>query len=137
MIPAIMAYKSLPKVNMSSQVLAAILATAAGAGTFIGIRYVVKNLKQGLQEKNALYEGDPAAYATQLKMAFENDTWFGWGTDEEIVFRTLEEIHSKAIFSKVQNTYRDLFGNSLAADLKEELSTEDYIQAMQILNSKS
>ena len=137
MIPAIMAYKSLPKVNMSSQVLAAILATAAGAGTFIGIRYVVKNLKQGLQEKNALYEGDPAAYATQLKMAFENDTWFGWGTDEEIVFRTLEEIPSKTFFSKVQNAYRDLYGNSLATDLKEELSTEDYIQAMQILNSKS
>ena len=137
MIPAIMAYKSLPKVNMSSQIVAAILATAAGAGTFIGIRYVVKNLKQGLQEKNALYEGDPAAYATQLKMAFENDTWFGWGTDEEIIFRTLEEIPSKAIFSKVQNAYRDLYGNSLAADLKEELSTEDYIQAMQILNSKS
>ena len=137
MVPAIMAYKSLPKVNMTSQVIAAILASAAGAGTFIGIRYVVKNLKQGLREKNALYEGDPAAYATQLKMAFENDTWFGWGTDEEIIFRTLEEIPNKSMFSKVQNAYRDLYGNNLAADLKEELSTEDYIQAMQILNSKS
>jgi hypothetical protein len=137
MIPAIMAYKSLPKVKVSSQVLAALLATAAGAGTFIGIRFMVKNLKQGLREKNALYEGNPAAYATQLKMAFENDTWFGWGTDEEVVFRTLEEIPGKFMFSKVQNAYRDLYGNNLATDLKDELSTEDYIQAMQILNSKS
>ena len=82
--------------------------------------------------------GNPAAYATQLKMAFENDNYFGWGTNEQLVFDTLESIPNWSTWLKVQKAYRDLNdGRNLAADLKEELDTGEFAMAMQIINSKS
>ena len=115
-----------------------LLAAGAGAGTFLAIRALVRNFKQDLQERHALTKGNPAAFATQLKMAFENDNFFGWGTDEERVFQTLEAIPDWSTWLKVQRAYRDLnSGRNLATDLQEELNSEEFDRAMQIINSKS
>lgn len=130
------AYRNRPKITVGSQLTTALLATGAGIGVFLGIKTVIKNFKQGIRENQSLTEGNPAAYATQLKMAFENDNSFGWGTNEEVVFSTLEAIPSHSEFRKVQRAYRDLFGRNLAADLQDELDTEEYAMAMQIINSK-
>ena len=135
---AMTAWQNRPKITISNQLTTALLATGAGVGVFLGIRAVVRNFKQGIREQQALIEGNPAAFATRLKMAFENDNSFGWGTDEQAVFDTLEAIPDWSTWLKVQKAYRDLNnGRSLAADLKEELSTEEFAKAMQIINSKS
>ena len=130
------AWQSRPRITVSSQVTSTVLAVGAAAGVFLGVRTVVKNFKQGIREQQALIEGNPAAYATQLKMAFENDNYFGWGTDEEAVFSILEAVPSASLMTKVQRAYRDLYGRNLAADLKEELATEEFSLALQIINAK-
>ena len=136
-VTAYKAWQSRPRIGVSSQVITALLATSAGVGAFLGIRSVVRNFKQGVRERQALTDGNPAAFATQLKMAFENDNYFGWGTDEEAVFRVLEAIPNRTTWLKVQRAYRDLNdGRNLAADLMEELNSEEYGIAMQIINSK-
>jgi hypothetical protein len=131
------AWQNRPRISISSQVTSTVLAVGAAAGVFWGIKAVVKNFKQGIREQQALTEGNPAAFATQLKMAFENDNYFGWGTDEEAVFTVLEAIPSSSVMNKVQRAYRDLYGRNLAADLKEELSSEEFATALQIINAKS
>ena len=131
------AWQNRPRISVSSQVTSTLLATGAALGVFLGIKVVVKNFKKGVREQNALTEGNPAAFATQLKMAFENDNYFGWGTDEEVVFAVLETIPSSSTMNKVQRAYRDLYGQNLATDLKEELSSEEFAMALQIINSKS
>lgn len=130
------AWQSRPQITVSSQVTSTVLAIGAAAGVFLGVRSVVKNFKQGIREQQALVEGNPAAYATQLKMAFENDNYYGWGTDEEAVFSILEAVPSASLMTKVQRAYRDLYGRNLAADLKEELATEEFSLALQIINAK-
>lgn len=139
-LPAVayQAWQSRPRISISSQVTTALLATGAGVGTFMGIRALVRNFKQDLQERQALTEGNPAAFATRIKMAFENDNYFGWGTDEKVLFETLEAIPDWSTWLKVQKAYRNLYhGRNLAADLKDELDSEEFAMAMQIINSKS
>ena len=139
-LPAVayQAWQSSPRITIGSQVTTALLATGAGVGTFLGIRALVRNFKQDLQERQILSEGAPAAFANRLKMAFENDNYFGWGTDEKLVYRTLEEIPNWATWIKVQKAYRDLYeGRNLATDLRDELDSDEFDIAWQIIISKS
>ncbi len=140
MIPATTAIKAVydgrPRISMGSQLTTALIATGAGIGVFLGIRGVVRNFKKNIREQEALVEGSPATFATQLKLAFENDNYFGWGTNEEMLFSNLEAIPSQSMFRKVQRAYRDLFNRNLSADLKSELDSEEYLLALEIINSK-
>ncbi|WP_345259813.1 hypothetical protein [Marivirga lumbricoides] len=130
------AWQNRPKISMGSRITSSLLALGAATGVFLGTRALVKNFKQGIREQQALSEGNPAAFATQLKMAFENDNYFGWGTDEEMVFTVLESIPN-GFMNKVQRAYRDLYGRNLSADLQDELSSEEFVTALQIINSKT
>lgn len=120
----------------ASRAVSYVIAGGLGLGMFFLIRTMVRKLKRNQREGQALQEGNPANYAIRLKMAFENDNTFGWGTDEEALFRTLEEIPSQTMIRKVQRAYRDLHNRNLAADLTNELTTEEYAIALEIINSK-
>ncbi|MGB3465079.1 MAG: hypothetical protein WBA74_07410, partial [Cyclobacteriaceae bacterium] len=124
------AWQHRPRISISSQVTASLLAIGAAAGVFLGIKAVVNNFKQGIREQQALIDGNPAAFATQLKLAFENDNYFGWGTDEDTLYQVLETIPSKAAMLQVQRAYRDLYGRNLSADLKNELTTQEFAKAL-------
>ena len=130
------AYDHRPRITIGDQLTTALIATGVGLGVFLGIRAVVKNFKKGIREQGALKEGNPAAYATLLKMSFENDNAFGWGTNEALLFSVLESIPSKRVFSQVQRAYRDLHNTQLSVDLKSELDSEEYARAIEIINSK-
>lgn len=134
---ALQALSQRPKISLSSQLTMFLLAGGTGLGVFFGIRAVAKNFKKGIQERQALEPGNPAAFASQLKLAFENDSAFGWGTDEEAVFYILESIPNTATFKKVQRAYLDLYNTNLSSDLKDELSLDEYNQVLQIINAKS
>ncbi len=113
------------------------LGIATASGVFLAGRHFYKKSKANNVEKKSLQEGNPATYAKQLKMAFDNDTWFGWGTNEEQVFQVFNQIPSKAFYQKVQNAYADLYGRSLNSDLEDELSSNDYNTVIRILSSKN
>ncbi|WP_241507312.1 annexin [Aquimarina sediminis] len=113
------------------------MASGLTIGVFFLVRSLVRGYKRNHRERHALRPGNPANFATRLKMAFENDNAFGWGTDEELVFQTIELIPSISMMRKVERAYRDLYGSNLSADLKSELSSEEFAIVQQIINSKT
>lgn len=122
--------------EFSKKVTYGLLAGVAGLGAFLLIRKAVRHMNKRAQFRNALTPGDPAAYAIQLKMAFDNDRMFGWGTNEDLVFSVLESIPDSRSMRKVRNAYWDTYTSELMADLQDELDTEEFAQALSIINSK-
>lgn len=122
--------------NFKTVVIYSTLGLGTATGLFFLARHFYKKSQANRSEKRSLEEGDPATLAKQLKMAFDNDNYLGWGTNEDMVKRVFEEIPSKSMYSKVQKEYSRLYGKSLNADLEEELSSEEYNELIRILNAK-
>ncbi|MFN8291022.1 MAG: hypothetical protein U0U70_12265 [Chitinophagaceae bacterium] len=106
-----------------------------GGSFFIG-RKLVRKAKSTSEEKKTYEEGNEATYAKQLKMAFENDMWFGWGTDEEAIRKVLRAIPSKEYFRRVINSYQRLYSRSLMKDMQDELTSTEYNEMLAILSVK-
>ena len=106
-----------------------------GGSFFIG-RSLIRIARSTSEEKKTYDEGNSAAYAQKLKMAFENDMWFGWGTDEGAVRSVIRSVPSKDEFKKVVNSYQKLYARSLMMDLKDELSTSEYNEMLAIIAGK-
>jgi hypothetical protein len=111
-----------------------------GLGTATGLfflgRHLYKNTIANSSQKRSLEEGDPATYAKQLKMAFENDNYMGWGTNTEMVKKVFRDIPSKNMYGKVQKEYMRMYSKSLNADLEDELTSDEYNEIIRILNAK-
>lgn len=106
-----------------------------GGSFFIG-RKLVRRAKSYSEEKKTYEEGNEATYAKQLKMAFENDMWFGWGTDEEAIRKVLRAIPSKEYFRRVISSYQKLYSRSLMKDMQDELTSTEYNEMLAILSVK-
>jgi hypothetical protein len=122
--------------DLKTIVVYSTLGIGTATGFFLLGRHFYKKYQANQTERNALDEGDPATFAQQLKMAFENDNYFGWGTNYKMVKQVFNEIPSKSAYSKVQTAYARLFSKSLNADLQDELSSEEYNEIIRILNAK-
>jgi hypothetical protein len=112
------------------------LGLGSATGLFLLGRYFIKKAQANAAERNSLTEGDPASYAKQLKMAFDNDNWMGWGTNTQLVLQVFEMIPSKSSFKKVQSAYFDMYAKNLNADLESELSSSEYNQVISLLSKK-
>jgi hypothetical protein len=123
--------------NLKTVVVYSTLGVGTATGLFILARHFYKKALANQSEKRSLEEGDPATYAKQLKMAFENDNYFGWGTNWTIVKQVFEELPSKSMYTKVQREYLRMYGQSLNADLEDELSSDEYNELIRILNAKN
>lgn len=114
--------------------------SALGLGTATGlvfaIHLLIKKVKNKNAQKNSLQEGNPATYARQLKMAFDNDNWAGWGTNTDMVMQVFTDIPTKANYQKVQSAYLGLYNKNLNADLESELTSDQYNQVIKILSAK-
>jgi hypothetical protein len=106
------------------------------SGSFFIGRSIVRNARSTSEEKKTYDDSNSAYYAQKLKMAFENDNYFGWGTDEESIRDTVRKIPSKDEFKKVLNSYQKLYAKSLMLDLKEELTTTEYNEMLAIIAGK-
>lgn len=113
---------------------------ALGLGTATGFvllaRYYFKKALKVNADKGSMREGDPSAFARQLKMAFDNDNWMGWGTDVVLVRQVFSQIPSKTTYAKVQKAYAALYNRTLNADLQSELSSTEYNEMILILARK-
>lgn len=95
------------------------------------VREVIKNK----EESESFGDDKHATWAKQLKMAFDNDGW--WGTDENAVRQVLRAIPSQEDFIKVQASYRKLYkGSNLIEDMTDELKATEYNEMLAILSSK-
>ena len=122
--------------NFKNIVIYSTLGLGTATGLFFLARHFYKKTRANISQKHSLEVGDPATFAKQLKMAFDNDVAFGWGTNEEAVTRVFEEIPSKTMYSKVQKEYSNMYGRNLNADLEDELSSDEYNELIRILNAK-
>lgn len=122
--------------NLKTTVIYSTLGLGAATGVFFLVRHFYKLSQANRAEKHSLEEGDPATYAKQLKMAFDNDNYFGWGTNEKAVKQVFREIPSRVMYTKVQKEYFRMYGNSLNADLENEMDSNDYNELIRILNAK-
>ena len=104
-----------------------------GGGVFFGRKLILKGVANK-EEKKSFEDGTPATYAKQIKMAFDNDGW--WGTDTEKLRTTLREIPSKQVFLKVQESYKKLYNSNMITDMSDELQTTEYNEMLQIIGSK-
>src|SRR6218665_2565655 len=112
--------------SLKTIVIYSILGAGSATGLFLLGRHIYKKTVANRSQSDSMEEGDPATFAKQLKMAFDNDVAFGWGTNEDAVTRVFEEIPSKNMYSKVQKEYSNMYGRSLNADLEDELSSDEY-----------
>jgi hypothetical protein len=105
---------------------------------FITIKFASSKIREAVAnnaENSSFGESDHTTWAKQLKMAFDNDGW--WGTDEKAIRRVLLAIPSKEDFKKVQTQYRKLYkGKNLIVDMTDELQTPEYNEMLAILQAK-
>jgi Annexin len=106
-----------------------------GGSFFVG-RKLIRKAKSTTEEKRTYEEGSAATLAKQIKMAFDNDMWMGWGTDEEALRKAVRAIPSKEEFRKVMQAYQNLYNQSMMKDMQEELTSSEYNEVLAIIAGK-
>lgn len=122
--------------NLKTVVIYSTLGLGSATGLFFLARHFYKRTRANVSQKHSLEEGDPATFAKKIKMAFDNDNYLGWGTNEKVVMQVFNELPSKSMYTKVQKEYSRLYGRSLNADLEDELSSDEYNELIRVLNAK-
>lgn len=124
------------------------LLTKAGGAIAIGgglllfgneVRKIIKDKVVDKRERQALVSSKQdeqriAQIAMRLKNAFDG-TWWDW-TDEDEVYASLEEIKNKNELKKVAIVYKQMYGNELMRDLRDDLDDREFKKALDIINSK-
>lgn len=112
---------------------------AIGVGVLgIGTALLVKAIRQGREKRadaESVIPGSPAYYAGLLHSAFDNDMMFGWGTDEQAVYKVMRAIPNATTLRQVYAAYFNLYREQLGDRLRDELTTAQYNMAMQYLTA--
>jgi len=124
------------EITLEEKIKYGILGLVVLGGCFFIGRAIIRKARSTSEEKKTYEEGNAATYAKQIKMAFENDMWFGWGTDEEALRRIIRAIPSKEELRKVISSYQKLYTRSMMADMKDELTTNEYNEMLAIISTK-
>jgi len=115
-----------------------ILYTLLGVGGLVGITWWGgKKIKGAIENKaqgKSFSEGTPETYAKQIKMAFENDGW--WGTDTKALRTTLIAIKNKVELKKVFDAYTKEYHRNMYKDMSDELQLTEYNEMLQIMQGK-
>lgn len=106
------------------------------SGTFFIGRSLVRGARSTSEQKKTYEDGAAASFAQQLRMAFENDNYFGWGTNKEAVRDVIRKVPNKEAFKEVINSYQRLYAKSLMGDLKDELTSSEYNEMLAIITGK-
>ena len=118
------------------------LAIALGVSVvaIIVVKFVqskIQDIRANQAESGSFGKDKNDTWAKQFEMAFANNNWFDWGTDENLIRRTLIAIPSKNDFEKVKKSYTALTkGGNLIARLTKELRTTEYNEMLAIMDSK-
>ena len=104
-----------------------------GGAVIIG-RNWVRKARTNNEEMKTLSEGNAPTIAKQIKMAFENDGWFG--TDKDTLRQAIRDIRSRSEFRKVMVSYQKLYNSSLLGDMQKELKSSEYNEMLYIVSAK-
>ena len=106
-----------------------------GGGSAAGFYFLYRWLKNQQADREASMgfdTGNPASYAKRIRQSLD----FFWGTDEESLRRTLREIPSYSFWEDTVKSYRRQYERNLINDLESDLSNTEFVEMMQIVNSK-
>ena len=103
-------------------------------GAFIIGRNAVRKATANNEQRKTLDEGSAATYAKQIKMAFDNDGY--WGTDKDALRAAIRAIPTKAAVRDVMTSYQKLYNASLLSDMQSELKATEYNEMLYIVAAK-
>lgn len=130
-------YSTVPKeqgMSVKEKIIYSAIGLAVlGGGVYFG-RKLILNKVANKEENQSFEDGSSATIAKQIKMAFENDGWFG--TNTTALRNALRQISSKAEFVKVQKSYQKLYNSNLLKDMSDELQSTEYNEMLQIIAGK-
>jgi hypothetical protein len=106
----------------------------AGAILFFTGRHIYRKTVKSKEQNLSLDDNSQANFAKRLKMAFDNNGW--WGTDVEAIRKVFVDMASKGDFSEIIKSYKKLYTRNLVEDLTDELTTSEYYEVQNILASK-
>lgn len=111
------------------------LLTALGIGgtIWLGTKLIKKTIANK-EENKSFEDGAPATIAKQIKMAFENDGW--WGTNIILLRESLVSVASQDDWNKIVKSYSKLYNSNLMKDMSDELQSTEYNEMLQIINAK-
>ncbi|MFB6453803.1 hypothetical protein ACE38W_00925 [Chitinophaga sp. Hz27] len=104
-----------------------------GGAVVIGRKLILKS-KANSEEQKAYEGGSSAAIAKQIKMAFENDGW--WGTDKNALRQAIRDVSSKEVFVQVMTSYNRLYNRTLMRDMQDELKSTEFNEIIAIIVAK-
>lgn len=125
--------------TLGTIVLAGLGCITVLAGVYYFTKRAVLNKAALKAEDKSFTEGTPQTIAKEIKMAFENDGW--WGTDTQRLREALMSLKSQEQWESVKTEYEKLYSTvktkaSLIRDMSDELQSTEYKEMMQIVNSK-
>lgn len=121
-------------VSVKEKLLYSVIGLAVlGGGVYFG-RKLILNKVANKEENQSFEDGSSATIAKQIKMAFDNDGW--WGTNTTALRNALRQISSKDEFVKVQKSYQKLYNSNLLKDMSDELQSTEYNEMLQIIAGK-
>ncbi|MBL7930584.1 MAG: hypothetical protein JNL60_01700 [Bacteroidia bacterium] len=122
------------EMSLREKLLWSVLGAAGVTGLAIVIKKFVINKIEDKAHEKSFEDGTPQTIAKQIKMAFENDGY--WGTDIVTLRKVLTEIKSKAQLKKIFDAYTKEYHNNLYKDMSDELQTSEYNEMLQIIAAK-
>jgi hypothetical protein len=123
-----------PGLTMKEKIQYSLLGVIVLGGTVIIGRNFIKKAQAKNEERKTLDEGSAPTYAKQIKMAFDNDGW--WGTDKDTLRTAVSGIQSKSEFRKVMVSYQKLYNSSMLGDMQKELKSTEYNEMLSIVSAK-
>lgn len=116
--------------NFKNYVLWGIIGAAAtGTILYFGWKIITDKISDQAS-KGSLDNEDPAYYAKQFNIGFDNNNWYG--ADTETIRETMLAIPSKDFFDKVAKSYQRQYQSNLFKDLETKLKSTEY-QEMQAI----
>lgn len=122
------------EMSLREKLLWSVLGAAGVTGLAIVVKKFVINKIEDKAHEKSFEDGTPQTIAKQIKMAFENDGY--WGTDVDTLRKVLTEIKSKAQMKKIYDAYTKEYHNNLYKDMSDELQTSEYNEMLQIIAAK-
>lgn len=120
--------------SLKEKVIYSLLAAAGLTGLVVLGKKLIDNHISGKAHAKSFEEGTPETIAKQIKMAYENDGY--WGTDTEALRRVLTNITSRDELDKVFKAYKKEYGSNMYYDMSDELQSTEYNEMIQIIAAK-
>lgn len=120
--------------SLKEKVIYSLLAAAGVTGIIVLGKKLIDKTVSNKAHSKSFEDGTPETIAKQIKMAFENDGY--WGTDTDALRRVLTNIKSRDELDKVFKAYKKEYHSNMYENMSDELQTTEYNEMLQIIAAK-